>query len=169
MTGPDTRPDERPDPLTEAITAYPRAFPGHGLPFLRPAGSPGGAGAGHPAAAPRRGAVPAVARMGRPPRAGPRKAAGRDLLLTGRPPASDLENAAREAMLAAADRYRERFGKPFGTWEFMDHAREVARELDAAVESSKRVTEAQWPSPASTDTVTRLMQPLGTPPASAPG
>jgi hypothetical protein len=26
-----------------------------------------------------------------------------------------------------------------------------------------------WPSPAYTDTVTRLMQPLGTPPSSAPG
>jgi hypothetical protein len=28
---------------------------------------------------------------------------------------------------------------------------------------------AKWPSPAYTDTVTRLMQPLGTPPSSAPG
>ena len=42
MTRPDPWPGERPDPLTEAITAYSRAFPRHGLPFLRPAGSPEG-------------------------------------------------------------------------------------------------------------------------------
>ena len=65
------------------------------------------------------------------------------MLVTRRPRAPDEENAAREAMLAAADRYRERFGEPFGTWGFMDRAREVARELDAAVEAGRRVTEAQ--------------------------
>ena len=32
-------PLDRPDPLTLAIGAYGARFPGHGLPFLRPAGS----------------------------------------------------------------------------------------------------------------------------------
>lgn len=39
MTRPPRTPLDRPDPLTLAIGAYSAPFPGHGLPFLRPAGS----------------------------------------------------------------------------------------------------------------------------------
>ena len=39
MTGRPRTPLDRPDPLTLAIEAYGARFPGHGLPFLRPAGS----------------------------------------------------------------------------------------------------------------------------------
>ncbi len=39
MTRQPRTPLDRPDPLTLAIEAYSARFPGHGLPFLRPAGS----------------------------------------------------------------------------------------------------------------------------------
>ena len=39
MTRRPRTPLDRPDPLTLAIGAYGARFPGHGLPFLRPAGS----------------------------------------------------------------------------------------------------------------------------------
>ena len=39
MTRQPRTPLDRPDPLARAIEAYSARFPGHGLPFLRPAGS----------------------------------------------------------------------------------------------------------------------------------
>ena len=42
MTHRPWTPLDRPDPLTLAIEAYGARFPRHGLPFLRPAGSPEG-------------------------------------------------------------------------------------------------------------------------------
>jgi hypothetical protein len=45
-----------------------------------------------------------------------------------------------EAMDAAADRYRMRFGKLPPAFEFMGWERELARELDAAVERREPLT-----------------------------
>ena len=42
MTRRPRTPLHRPDPLPSAIGAHGARFPGHGLPFLRPAGSPEG-------------------------------------------------------------------------------------------------------------------------------
>jgi hypothetical protein len=45
-----------------------------------------------------------------------------------------------EAMDAAADRYRVRFGMSPPTFEFMGWERELARELDAAVQRGEPLT-----------------------------
>ena len=45
-----------------------------------------------------------------------------------------------EVMFRMADAYRRRFGEPFGTWEFMGHPAELARELRAAIRRGEPVT-----------------------------
>ena len=45
--------------------------------------------------------------------------------------------------MEAADRYRDRFGEPFGTWAFMGYPRELERALNEAIESGVPVTEEQ--------------------------
>jgi hypothetical protein len=68
MTRRPRTPLDRRDPLTLAIEAYSARFPGHGLPFLRPAGSLEGR-EGDTAVAPRGGDGPAAGQSGRGGRA----------------------------------------------------------------------------------------------------
>jgi hypothetical protein len=54
------------------------------------------------------------------------------------PPPGDYE-----AMDAAVERYRARFGVGPPVWQFMGRPRDLARELDAAVARGERVTDTE--------------------------